>query len=114
MKLRSGFISNSSSCSFIISFPKNFPKQISQAKLEIANPPIDNLQKLIGLEKETIEKFLSSLTIDFTDEKITMYNISIPFYTIIDFNHFISIREIEEELLKMIVVVILLWLQTII
>lgn len=49
MKVRLGFISNSSSSTYIISFPKKLSeREIREAKLVVENPPAETLAKATG------------------------------------------------------------------
>ncbi len=95
MKFRLGFVSNSSSCTYIVSFPKEISeKEICKAKLKLANPPLDDLLKILNnnlmrpyskIEHvkedngEQLEQFLDNLTIINQDDTHTIFSLEIPF-----------------------------------
>lgn len=81
--MRLGFISNSSSSTFIISYPKKLSeKEVCEAKLVLEDPPAETLAQATRYYdsfKEPVEELLKSLTVYRKDEKRTIYNITIPF-----------------------------------
>jgi hypothetical protein len=81
MKIRLGFVSNSSSSSYVLAFPKGISKDvICKAKLKLENPPVETLTKAVGYDslKESIEEFLKDLKIESQTDKETVYEIRLP------------------------------------
>lgn len=81
MKFRLGFISNSSSSSYIVTFPKGVEKNIiCKANLRLSNPPAVTLTEASRYEdlRELIEGFLKELKIVSKTDEETVYEISIP------------------------------------
>lgn len=94
MKIRLGFISNSSSSSYIIAFPKGIKRDvICKAKLKIDNPPARKLAEATGYASdeywcEQLEELVKDLKIESQTDKETVFEINIPFEIIHTYDEF--------------------------
>ncbi len=96
MKFRLGFISNSSSCSFIVAFPKGIKEEvICRAELRIENPPTKKLAIATGFPYndywyKRLEEFIKDLKVISQTDTETVYEIDIPFYIFRTYDDFIE------------------------
>lgn len=81
MKFRLGFVSNSSSTTYIITFPKDMKEEeIREAKLKLTKPAVKGLFDYFEnfYSEEYLQEFLDELTIVSETPKEIVYDILIP------------------------------------
>ncbi len=110
MKIRLGFISNSSTSSYLLAFPKGMKDdEIRKAKLRISNPPGEKLAEETGYAhsenfKQAIIDYVKELKIVKQTEYETVFEVYIPieilrtseeFRSVVGYDH--SEKEFEDE-----------------